>query len=139
MRANNKKSGLFIHFPQYSNGILDRGNLLHHKAPFSLDFPQIATAGIRTYIVEYTIESLALIIGTHRIAHEVHHHLALLQRNLLTTQLAAQASERNNLQQFFSLPRNLSETVKQSLAVSLQVVIVLDVLQLAVKEHALTG
>ena len=73
---------------------------------------------------------------TIHIAYELHLHLSASKYYLLASEVFANASERHHLHQLLSLAGYLSKSVFQTLAVSLELLVALNIVQLTIEEHA---
>ena len=78
-------------------------------------------------VSEHSGEHLALVERTVYIAHKLHLHVSALQHNLLASQALAHTAKAHHVHQFLAWLRHRSESVYQSLAVSLHLVVGLQV------------
>ena len=96
-------------------------------------------ARIVHHIVDDVAKRLALIVGAVRLRDKLHAHRALLEDDLLTTLVFAQPAKGYHLHELLALRRHWTKAVGEPLTVSCQVIIGLDVVELTVKQHALTA
>ena len=89
------------------------------------------------YVVEGFAEGLTLVICRLWIGHKLHLHTAQLKYYLLAAKAFAKTSKRHYLQQFLALVRHLAKAVDKTLAVGVELGIVLNVVKLAVEQHSL--
>ena len=78
---------------------------------FAFGLAEVATTGMARHVVENPAESLALIIGTLVVAHEVEVHILLLEHDFLDAQLFALHAERHHADQFLGHRRDSPKTV----------------------------
>lgn len=81
-----------VYLFQHLQSVAHRCDAGHNHEAVASGFLEIAATGVRRYIVEGASESLTLIVGRLWIAHELHLHAALLEDDLLATELLADSS-----------------------------------------------
>ena len=91
------------------------------------------------HVSDNPAKDFALIEDALIVAYELHLKHVLLEHFLLTSKRAAETTEHDHLHQFLSFMRNRSETVFQSLAISIEVIVRFDIVELAIEQHSLTA
>ena len=78
-----------------------------------------------------------MVEGTAVVADEEQEHAPLLQQDFLATEVHANATQANDLQQFLSHMGDGAETVLQPLTIGIELTVVTHMVQLTIEQHAL--
>ena len=117
------------------------GDVGDDHGTLAVGLTEVAATHILGHIVDDLAEGLTLIVWTIRNADEIEEHLALFEHEFLNTQLLAQHAEGNDINQLFCYFRDGTETVYQTLAISLEVVVEVvaacEIVEFTIEEHAL--
>ena len=94
----------------------------HYRA-LAISLTEVASAWMIRNIIEYSAEGFTLEVRTIRIADEIEVHMTLFQHDLLDTQLLTIHTERHHADEFFCYIGNGTETVDQTFAIGLEIII----------------
>ena len=120
-----RSSSLFLlHISQYCHGLCHTRHIVDLDDPVAVGIFEVAAARIVHDITDNSPEGFALVESGGLVGDKLHRHEALPQHDLLATQLSAQSPEHDDLHQFLTLMGHGAESVYESLAISLQGIVV---------------
>ena len=110
----------------------------HYRA-LAIGLTEVTLTRMVGDIIEYFAKGFTLEVRTIGIADEIEEHLTLLQHDLLDAQLLAIHTERHHADEFFCYIGNGTETVDQTFAIGLEIIIEMvatsQIIKFTIEQH----
>ena len=119
--------------------MLHIGNVGNQEAAFGTFLAKAAQHWVLGGVGQDGSECLALVVGTVGVGHKEQAHAAGLEVDFLYAQLAAHAAQGDKADKLVGLLGNLAETVLQTVAEALDILLSLHAVKLAVQQDSLTA